>query len=261
MEGINHISKSANRELRRSRHRILSNNDLKNIKTILDTWFPKSLRISDRIIVSSDPVIIAYRMSLGSVYYESGYNESGIRIGMLANPASENFDLAMQFLKSNYPQVLSQWLDAKDKTERHLERIAGLWQKYILNSVDDIIINIKRRAPSLVIYEGGGKTPESYLVKTNTVKTLHDEIYHFVETGEWLEFFRINRSQKHVGNGYTYLKSPDLSLLSTFVDLVNNFLHDEKMLDDFKSAEMGKVGVEAQVLKLKNSISRIARTL
>jgi hypothetical protein len=180
---------------------------------------------------------------------------------MLQHPASGSFDLAKQYLKSNYPQVLSLWLDAKKKTEAHLEKIANLWQKYIVNPVDNIFSILKHRNPSLVIYEGHGTPPENYLVKTNIIRTLHDEIYHFVETGEWLEFFRINESQKHVGNGFIYMKSPDVSLLNEFVNLVNESLHGEKMLDEFKSAEMGKVGVEAEVLKLRKSLLRIAGTL
>jgi hypothetical protein len=50
-------------------------------------------------------------------------------------------------------------------------------------------------------------------------------------------------------------------LLNNFIELINRVIHNEDILDKFKTAEMKKVEVKAKVLEFRRKIQEIPATL
>lgn len=62
----------------------------------LKTWFPKPTRVKLQISVE-DPLIIKYRMTLGSLYYDSSRQD--IIVNLPKDPQIHDLPLIMEFLR------------------------------------------------------------------------------------------------------------------------------------------------------------------
>lgn len=222
------------------------------IKNALSNWFPESSRVSFPISVD-EPLIIKYRMTLGSVYYSS--EKHGIVTVLPEDPHLDNVSLTLDFLKSHHLEVFRSWETIKRKTEQHLEYVSG-WIRNIIIEVDDIISQMVSKYSSLVLYDKS-KRQEHFYVRDHIILGLDREIEHIALTGTEIGLFQ--RSVGKIGNGYLFVQSSDEELLVQFMALFNKAIHNESLIDKFRDAETKKADVEMKVLDFKQELQKIIK--
>lgn len=75
-----------------------------------------------------------------------------------------------------------------------------------------------------------------------------------------MDFFKIEGDGNKVGNAYTFVVSSNKQLLQCFVDSINKIINNQKVLNQFKHAEVKKSEVgEAKVYEFKKDIDSLSR--
>ncbi|MGH9989018.1 MAG: hypothetical protein ACREAS_01130, partial [Nitrososphaera sp.] len=64
-----------------------------------------------------------------------------------------------------------------------------------------------------------------------------------------------------VGNAFTFIKSFSEESLTEFMRLINKVLHNEKLISDFRKAEVKKAEVESRVLDFKEDLQDVIMRL
>jgi hypothetical protein len=233
----------------------MSIDNLSVIKKGLETWLPEPTRVQFRISVE-EPLIIRYHMTLGSLYYDS--KKKNIITNFPTDPQVRSQPLVIEFLSKSYPQVLGRWRVVKEGTEKHLSYVTTLI-KYLLLEVDDIISSLKARYPSLVSYDDA--VQENFYVRHNILEGLYKQIEHIALTGSEIGLFQFEPSMGKVGNGFLFIKSSNKELLEQFMLLINKALHNERLISDFRKAEVKKAEVESKVIDFKQDLQDIIRRL
>jgi hypothetical protein len=231
--------------------------DYLTIKNTLSSWFPAPVRINFRISVD-EPLIINYRMTLGSINYNSKKQE--IVMNFPKDPQLDSRGLTMDFLKSHYPNVLNIWKVIKKDTELHLKYMADLWMKYIICEVNNIIFIMQKKYPSLVPNDNSNISENCY-VRDNIIEGLYKEIEHIALTGNEIGLFQFNSSMGKIGNGFLFVKSCNEELLMQFVTLLKKASHNENVISKFRFAEIRKAEVESKVLDFKQELQNIIHKL
>lgn len=116
------------------------------IKEVKQNWLREPPKIIIPVSIGESKMI--YRMTLGSLYYDNEIKkveakESETQLGRQT----------ITFLKTKYPTLWRKWVIIKNETNNHLEWVAVLWKKHILNPVDKILFELKRKFPMLVKYK------------------------------------------------------------------------------------------------------------
>ena len=226
----------------------MSMSHLTIIKNGLRTWFQKPTRMDLQISVD-DPLIIKYRMTLGTLYYDS--RKQDIIVNLPKDPQIHSLSLIMEFLRNYHPGILNLWQAVKRDTGQHLNYVARAWMKYLLQEVDNIISLLKARYPSLASYDGS-PTQENFYVRDNIIEGLYKEIEHIALTGNEIGLFQFEPSLRKVGNAFLFVKSSNEELLTQFMALINKALHNENLITGFRNAE-----IESKVLDFKQGLHDI----
>jgi len=221
------------------------------IREINQNWIMDPPRISFPI-ANIDESRMVYRMTLGSLYYDSKIHKVEAK-----EPETDLARQTLKFLKSKYPILLKKWLKVKNETNNHLDYIAALWKRNILNPVDRILDGLTKEFPGLHEYHSNLADNDQYYVEPYIKDTVYQEIQHYAALGYKLNFFKIDDTGRKVGNGYTYLVSSNRKVLDKFVDLVYRVIDNEKVLREFRGAKIKKSQIESEVLEFKQELTHI----
>jgi hypothetical protein len=188
-------------------------------------------------------------MTLGSIYYDNG-----IKITEAKESETDIGKQTKEYLRTRHQTLWRKWLIIKNETNNHLNNVIELWKQHIINPVDNILFNLKRKFPTLVKYKNMQDKNEFYS-EENILEGVFLEIQHYAALGYKLNYFKTNSNK--VGNGYTFLMSSNKHLLEQFVSSINKIINDEDTLNKFKYLEIKKSDIETKVYEFKKELDRI----
>lgn len=217
------------------------------VKEIKHNWLKEPPKRIFPISIGEGRMV--YRMTLGSLYYDMEIKKAEAK-----ESETEIGRQTVIFLKTRHHELWRKWIVVKNETNIHLDYIASLWNDHILEPVDKILSELTKRFPMLVKYKNMHDKNDFY-VEENIKEGVYLEMQHYAALGYRLDFFRIQGDK--VGNGYTFVKSSNRQLLERFIDSINKIINNEKVLNQFRNAEVKKSEVEAKVYRFKKDLDRI----
>lgn len=221
------------------------------VREIKKNWLKERPKLT--FSISTGESRMAYRMTLGSLYYDREIKKYEAR-----ESESDISQQAIVFLKSNYPVLWRKWLVVKNDTNSHLDYVTMLWKRFIIDPVDKLISELKQKFPGLVKYIDMRNKNEFY-VEENIKEGVYLEIQQYATVGYRLDLFQIAGDNNKVGNAYTFVMSSNRQALKYFIDSMNKLINNERILNQFKHAEVKKSEIESKVYELKKDLDNILK--
>jgi hypothetical protein len=217
------------------------------IKEIRQNWLKEPPKNISRISIGESKMV--YRMTLGSLYYDMGIKK--------VEAKESETDIGRQiaiFLKTKHPGLWRKWVIIKNETNSHLDYTAKLWKDYILGPVDKLLFELKSKYQTLAEYRNMQGKKDEFYVEQNIKEGVYLEIQHYAALGYRLDLFRLQSDRNEVGNGYTFIRSSNRQLLEDFIDSISRIISNEKVLSQFRSADVKKSEVEAKVFEFRKDL-------
>lgn len=219
------------------------------IREIRQNWLKEPPKDIFRISIGESKMV--YRMTLGSLYYDMGIKK--------VEAKESETDIGRQtaiFLKTKHPGLWRKWVIIKNETNSHLDCIARLWEDYILRPINKLLFELKRKYQTLVEYRNRQGKKDEFYVEENIKEGVYLEIQHYAALRYRLDLFRLQSDSNEVGNGYTFIRSSNRQSLEYFIDSINRIISNEKVLSQFRLADVKKSEVEAKVFEFRKDLDR-----